>query len=91
VHIAVDDFDTVFSPLGCATSRLVDRSLVQGIEHDAKGRGTANVVSLAHVLGLLAIAEGIESDGQLTCLRELGCDLAQGILLPRLRLTIAAT
>jgi len=34
-------------------------------------------------LGLLAIAEGIESDGQLTSLRELGCDLAQGFLFAR--------
>ncbi len=39
---------------------------------------TANVVSLAHALGLLAIAEGIESDEQLLSMRKLGCDLAQG-------------
>jgi diguanylate cyclase len=62
----------------------VDRSFVQGIEHDAKDAAiTANLVSLAHALGLLAIAEGIESDGQLTSLRELGCDLAQGFLFAR--------
>ena len=62
----------------------VDRSFVQGVEHDAKDAAiTANLVSLAHALGLLAIAEGIESDGQLTSLRELGCDLAQGFLFAR--------
>jgi EAL domain-containing protein (putative c-di-GMP-specific phosphodiesterase class I) len=62
----------------------VDRSFVQGIEHDAKDAAiTANLVSLAHALGLLAIAEGIESDGQLKSLRELGCDLAQGFLFAR--------
>ena len=62
----------------------VDRSFVRGIEHDAKDAAiTANLVSLAHALGLLAIAEGIESDGQLTSLRELGCDLAQGFLFAR--------
>jgi diguanylate cyclase len=38
---------------------------------------------VAHALGLLAIAEGIESDGELTSLRELGCDLAQGFLFAR--------
>ena len=44
----------------------VDRSFVQGVEHDAKDAAiTANLVSLAHALGLVAIAEGIESDGQL--------------------------
>jgi diguanylate cyclase len=89
VHIAIDDFGTGFSSLGQLRSFpvdmiKVDRSFVQGIEHDAKDAAiTANLVSLAHALGLLAIAEGIESDGQLTSLRELGCDLAQGFLFAR--------
>jgi diguanylate cyclase (GGDEF)-like protein/PAS domain S-box-containing protein len=89
VRIAVDDFGTGFSSLGQLRSFpvdmiKVDRSFVQGIEHDAKDAAiTANLVSLAHALGVLAIAEGIESDGQLTSLRELGCDLAQGFLFAR--------
>jgi diguanylate cyclase (GGDEF)-like protein/PAS domain S-box-containing protein len=89
VRIAVDDFGTGFSSLGQLRSFpvdmiKVDRSFVQGIEHDAKDAAiTANLVSLAHALGLLAIAEGIESDAQLTSLRELGCDLAQGFLFAR--------
>jgi diguanylate cyclase len=89
VRIAVDDFGTGFSSLGQLRSFpvdmiKVDRSFVQGIEHDAKDAAiTANLVSLAHALGLLAIAEGIESDGQLKSLRELGCDLAQGFLFAR--------
>ena len=62
----------------------VDRSFVQGVEHDAKDAAiTANLVSLAHALGLVAIAEGIESEGQLASMRELGCDLAQGYLFAR--------
>ena len=89
VRIAIDDFGTGFSSLGQLRSFpvdliKVDRSFVQGIEHDAKDAAiTANLVSLAHALGLLAVAEGIESDGQLTSLRELGCDLAQGFLFAR--------
>jgi EAL domain-containing protein (putative c-di-GMP-specific phosphodiesterase class I) len=89
VRIAIDDFGTGFSSLGQLRSFpvdmiKVDRSFVHGIEHDAKDAAiTANLVSLAHALGLLAIAEGIESDGQLTSLRELGCDLAQGFLFAR--------
>jgi diguanylate cyclase (GGDEF)-like protein/PAS domain S-box-containing protein len=89
VRIAIDDFGTGFSSLGQLRSFpvdmiKVDRSFVQGIEHDAKDAAiTANLVSLAHALGVLAIAEGIESDGQLTSLRELGCDLAQGFLFAR--------
>ena len=71
VRIAIDDFGTGFSSLG-QLRRFpidmikVDRSFVQGVEHDAKDAAiTANLVSLAHALGLVAIAEGIESDGQL--------------------------
>ena len=44
---------------------------------------TANVISLAHGLGLKAIAEGVESEGQLAAVRALGCDLVQGFLLGR--------
>jgi len=39
------------------------------------------IVSLAHALGIDAIAEGVESEEQADRLRELGCELAQGYLL----------
>ena len=89
VKIAIDDFGTGVSSLA-QLQRFpvdmikVDRSFVQVAEHDAKGAAiAANVVSLAHALGLLAVAEGIESDGQLASMRELDCDLAQGFLFAR--------
>ena len=84
VQLAVDDFGTGFSSLGQLRHFpvdviKVDRTFVQGVSTDAKDAAiTANVVSLAHALGLLAIAEGIESDEQLLSMRKLGCDLAQG-------------
>jgi EAL domain-containing protein (putative c-di-GMP-specific phosphodiesterase class I) len=37
-------------------------------------------VNLAHAIGVLAIAEGVESDAQLASIDMLGCDLAQGYL-----------
>jgi len=86
VRIAIDDFGTGFSSLGHLRRfpvdvLKVDRSFVQGVEHDAKDAAiTANLASLAHALGLVAIAEGVESDGQMQSVRELGCDLAQGFL-----------
>jgi diguanylate cyclase (GGDEF)-like protein/PAS domain S-box-containing protein len=89
VRIAVDDFGTGFSSLGQLRSFpvdmiKVDRSFVQGVDEEAKDAAiTANLVTLAHALGLLAIAEGIESDSQLASLRDLGCDLAQGYLFAR--------
>jgi diguanylate cyclase (GGDEF)-like protein/PAS domain S-box-containing protein len=89
VRIAIDDFGTGVSSLS-QLQRFpvdmikVDRSFVQGVERDAKGAAiAANVVSLAHALGLLAVAEGIESDAQLASMRELDCDLAQGFFFAR--------
>jgi diguanylate cyclase (GGDEF)-like protein/PAS domain S-box-containing protein len=89
VRIAIDDFGTGFSSLG-QLRRFpidmikVDRSFVQGVEHDPKDAAiTANLVTLAHALGLVAIAEGIESSGQLQSIRDLGCDLAQGFLFAK--------
>jgi EAL domain-containing protein (putative c-di-GMP-specific phosphodiesterase class I) len=89
VRIAIDDFGTGFSSLGQLRSFpvdmiKVDRSFVQGVDEETKDAAiTANLVMLAHALGVLAIAEGIESDSQLASLRGLGCDLAQGYLFAR--------
>jgi diguanylate cyclase (GGDEF)-like protein/PAS domain S-box-containing protein len=89
VRIAIDDFGTGFSSLGQlrhfpVDMIKVDRSFIQGMEEETKDAAiAANLVTLAHALGVLAIAEGIESDGQLASLKGLGCDLAQGFLFAR--------
>jgi EAL domain-containing protein (putative c-di-GMP-specific phosphodiesterase class I) len=86
VRIAIDDFGTGFSSLGQLRDFpldmiKVDRSFIQGAEHSSKDAAiTANLVSLAHALGVVAIAEGIESEQQLESVRAVGCDLAQGFL-----------
>jgi diguanylate cyclase (GGDEF)-like protein/PAS domain S-box-containing protein len=87
VRIAIDDFGTGFSSLE-QLRRFpidvikVDRSFIQGV--DAKSATiTANVASLAHALGLVAVAEGIETHDQLSSAKDLGCDLAQGYLFAR--------
>jgi len=89
VRIAIDDFGTGFSSLAQlrhfpVDMIKVDRSFVQGVERDAKDTAiTANVVALAHALGLVAVAEGIETDGQLAHMRAVGCDVGQGYLFSR--------
>jgi diguanylate cyclase (GGDEF)-like protein/PAS domain S-box-containing protein len=89
VRIAIDDFGTGFSSLGQLRHfpidvLKVDRSFVIGVEHDAKAAAiAANLVGLAHSLGLVAIAEGIETTGQLDAFRALACDQAQGFLFGR--------
>ncbi len=89
VRIAIDDFGTGFSSLAQlrhfpVDMIKVDRSFVQGVERDAKDTAiTTNVVALAHALGLVAVAEGIETDGQLAHMRTVGCDVGQGYLFAR--------
>jgi EAL domain-containing protein (putative c-di-GMP-specific phosphodiesterase class I) len=36
------------------------------------------VIRLAHALGMITVAEGVETEEQLELLRTLGCDLVQG-------------
>jgi EAL domain-containing protein (putative c-di-GMP-specific phosphodiesterase class I) len=89
IQIAIDDFGTGFSSLGQLRHFpidmiKVDYSFVQGASHDPKDAAiTANLVNLAHALGLVAVAEGIESERQLSSLRSFGCDLGQGFLFAR--------
>lgn len=89
VRIAIDDFGTGFSSLGQLRHFpidmiKVDGSFVQGTVGDPKDAAiTAHLVNLAHALGLVAVAEGVESEGQLNSLRDFSCDLGQGYLFAR--------
>ena len=92
VRLAVDDFGTGYSSLAYLRRfpvelLKVDRAFVDGLDAetgDAEDRAiVAAVVSLAHTLGMKAIAEGVETAEQLRELRELGCDMAQGFLIAK--------
>ena len=92
VHLAVDDFGTGYSSLAYLRRfpvdlLKVDRAFVDGLgpaAGDAEDRAiVAAVVSLAHTLGMKAIAEGVETAEQLTELRALGCDAAQGFFISK--------
>ena len=41
------------------------------------------IIDMAHNLGLQAIAEGVEEEGQARLLEKLGCDIVQGFLFGR--------
>ena len=89
VELVVDDFGTGYSSLSflrrCPVDVLkVDQAFVDGLGRDAGDSAiVTTIVSLAHTLGLRAVAEGVETSGQLDELRRLGCDGAQGFLVAR--------
>jgi diguanylate cyclase (GGDEF)-like protein/PAS domain S-box-containing protein len=89
VRIVVDDFGTGYSSLAYlrrfpVDMLKIDQSFIAGLGEDPSDTAiVAAVVSLAHTLGLEAVAEGVETEEQLAELRRLGCDHAQGYLMAR--------
>ena len=89
VRLLVDDFGTGYSSLSYlrrfpVDGLKVDRSFVDGLGREAEDSAiVAAVITLAHTLGLVAVAEGVEDQGHLDELRSLGCDLAQGFWFAR--------
>lgn len=89
VGVALDDFGTGYSSLSYLCkfpfSKLkIDRSFAAALDHSASAKNVLRaIVKLGHGLGMTVTAEGIETRRQLTLLRDIGCDLAQGYLLGR--------
>ena len=84
VQICVDDFGTGFSnlsslsryPISCLK---IDRVFVVRLVESAKDRNIVEcIVLMAHKLGMVVVAEGVETAGQAEVLRAMGCDFAQG-------------
>ena len=89
VKLVVDDFGTGYSSLSYLRRfpvdvLKVDQSFVDGLGHDTGDSAIVTaVVTLAHTLGLHAVAEGVETTEQLSELRRLDCDTAQGFYFAR--------
>lgn len=86
VRIAIDDFGTGYSSLNYL-HRLpihtlkVDQSFVKAIRSGEDGACIVNaIVAMAHGLKLEIVAEGVETDVQLSYLKNLGCHQVQGFI-----------
>jgi diguanylate cyclase (GGDEF)-like protein/PAS domain S-box-containing protein len=89
LKIALDDFGTGYSNLH-QLSRLpidklkVDRSFVRYLAHDTPSLAMAEaIIAIGRRLGIDVIAEGIESEQDMTVLREHDCHHAQGFHIGR--------
>jgi len=89
IHIAIDDFGTGYSSLAYIKRfpidvLKVDRSFVMDIPEDTNDMAiTAAVIAMAHKLSLSVVAEGVETEEQLSFLRANHCNDGQGYLFSR--------
>ena len=87
VQLSIDDFGTGYSSLSYlknfpVDAVKIDRAFVDGLGTDQRDYSlVAAILAMAEALGLSVTAEGIENKSQLTILRNLGCQRAQGYLL----------
>jgi diguanylate cyclase (GGDEF)-like protein len=91
VSVSIDDFGAGFTSLAYLSSLAVeelkvDRALITRLASESRQQDVELVratIALGHALGLRVVAEGIEDEGTLELVSELGCDLAQGYVIGR--------
>jgi diguanylate cyclase (GGDEF)-like protein len=89
VKVWLDDFGTGFSGLSHLRrvpldGVKIDRSFVADVLRDPDDLAlTTAIIAMAHSLGITAVAEGIETEGQHQILKERGCDQGQGFWFGR--------
>ena len=89
LKVAIDDFGKEYSSLTYlkdlpVDTLKVDQSFVAGLTRGAADVAIVRlIIELAHELGLEVVAEGVESEEQLSQLIALGCEIAQGYYFSR--------
>ncbi|MCR6664699.1 MAG: EAL domain-containing response regulator [Methyloversatilis sp.] len=89
IGLSIDDFGTGFSSLAQLRDipfdeLKLDRSFVRGAGENAELLAILRAnLDMARQLGLRSVAEGVETAGDWACLRDLGCDVAQGYFIAR--------
>lgn len=89
ISISLDDFGTGYSSLSQLKnipidSIKIDRSFIEEIEKNINNAHIIEaVVTLSRKFGIKVIAEGVETEEQLSFVREAGCDIVQGFYISR--------
>ncbi len=89
IRIAIDDFGTGYSSLSYLNSfpadiLKIDKTFIDDMNTgDTSQKYVEAIISLAHVMDLEVIAEGVEEPEQLETLRKINCDYIQGFIWGR--------
>lgn len=89
IAVSLDDFGTGFSSLSTIgelhiDTVKIDRFFISRISRlPDQDLITSDIISMAHKIGLLVVAEGVEDERQEAYLRKHGCDIIQGYLISR--------
>ncbi|MCE9594876.1 MAG: EAL domain-containing protein [Planctomycetes bacterium] len=89
VRLSIDDFGTGYSSLAYLQrfpidTLKIDRSFVSGIGAQGENSQIARtIIDIGHNLGMVVVAEGVETLDQLAQLRALRCESAQGYLFSK--------
>ena len=89
VHISMDDFGTGYSSLSHLKhfpidTLKIDRSFVKDLASDPKEEAIVSaIIVLAHSLGMDVVAEGVETQEELSIVKKHHCDKMQGYLFSR--------
>jgi predicted signal transduction protein with EAL and GGDEF domain len=84
VKIALDDFGTGFSSLSYLRKfpfdvLKIDKAFIDDLERSHADLAlVASIVSMGRILGMQVVAEGVETESQVTHLGHIGCSLIQG-------------
>ena len=87
VRIALDDFGSGYSSLTYLkklpiTALKIDKAFIDDIAvGDNNIAITGSIIELAHEMGLVVVAEGVETEEQFAYLKQKGCDSIQGYLI----------
>ena len=89
IQVQIDDFGTGYSSLSYLHTLPVDTLKIDRSFISRLGSNTNNteivqtILSLAHSLGMKVIAEGVETDEQLSSLKDMNCEFVQGFLFAK--------
>jgi len=89
IQVQIDDFGTGYSALSYLhtlpiDTLKIDRTFINRLASDGGGADIVQtILTLAHNLGMKVVAEGVETNDQLSKLKAMDCEYVQGFLFSK--------